>query len=79
MPPPRPPPTNEEIQEEFLGKILRNNKGIPNAEKTGMIFSKMLDGKSHAKKDLVKLVDYAGTDNKAFRNLMACIEKDGFD
>ena len=42
-----------------------------------MIFKKLLDGKSHSKMELVNLVGYAGTDNKAFHNLMACMKKMG--
>jgi hypothetical protein len=56
---------------------LKNNKGIPNEEKTSMIFAKLLDGKSHTKQELVDLVGYVGPDNKSFRNLMACMKKMG--
>ncbi|CAB9496961.1 expressed unknown protein [Seminavis robusta] len=64
------PTTNAEMQAMMLKMILEDQKGLPNAEKTTAVFNRLLDGKVHAKKDLVRAAGFKHPDNRAFRNLV---------
>lgn len=73
MPAPRPPPTNEEIQQDYLSKTVAmktKDKDFPSEEKTTMIFNRLSDGQAHSKEELANMVGWANTNNKAIKKLM---------
>jgi len=68
-------PDNASMQAKLLELILKEPKGLPNEEKTTMIFNKLCDGKSRTKKELATLAGYANHDSKTFRNLTTRMTK----
>jgi len=74
LPAARPPPSAEEQQAKLIEMILKNPKelpgGLPDVEKTTLVFKTMLDGKSHTKVELANVAGYSRTDTKKFRNLV---------
>ena len=85
MPKPKPPATNEDIQNQFWEKLTSKSAanakikgGFPKLDKLRLIYDCILDGNSHTKKHLCcEIGGYAGVDNKGFRNLMTRMKELG--